>query len=248
MRSVWAVAFLVSALLHLILLLGVQFEGGVPSIGSFSAPVTLVQPATGTRVEQIAIVADDLVEDDALPVRFPVPRIRFDVPSIPGLPVVRDVPPGAITPPRGARSFRERLEPGALTPQVWVPTSPIHSSLDKESAAAARLSGRLDAYNDSVALAAAAAARAVDWTKTDADGGRWGVSPAGLHLGDITIPIPVNFSAGPGKRDEIAGRVRDWNELQSQAERMGGKETFEERVKAIRERKAKERSEGKTPP
>jgi hypothetical protein len=99
-----------------------------------------------------------------------------------------------------------------------------------------------------VALAAAAAARAVDWTKTDADGGRWGISPEGLHLGDITIPIPVNFSPGPGKRDEVAGRVRDWSEIQSQGSRMEGKETFEERVKAIRERKEKERKEGGAPP
>ena len=85
-------------------------------------------------------------------------------------------------------------------------------------------------------------------TRTDEDGGRWGVSPDGIHLGDITIPVPINLSPGPGKRDEVAGRVRDWGEIQTQAQRQGGKETFEERVKAVRERKEREREQQRQDP
>lgn len=244
-RSVWVTAFTVSALLHLILFLGVQIDArSGPADIRRGAPLLIVQPAAGTRVEQIAIVPDDPELEGDVPVTFPEPRFQFEAPTIPGLPVVRDVPPGAVTPERVPSSFRERLSPGARTPEVWLPPSPIHSPLTKEAAAAARLSGRLDAYNDSMALAAAAAARAVDWTTTDAEGRRWGVSPGQLHLGDITLPLPIQFQ----QSEEAAGRVRDWNEIQAQGSRVEGKETFEERVKAIRERKAKERREGPPPP
>ena len=39
--------------------------------------------------------------------------------------------------------------------------------------------------------------------------------------------------------------MRDWGEIQSQAAQQEGKETFEERVKAVRERKAREREQQK---
>ena len=60
--------------------------------------------------------------------------------------------------------------------------------------------------------------------------------------------VPINLSPGPGKRDEVAGRVRDWGEIQTQAQRQEGKETFEERVKAVRERKEREREQQRQDP
>jgi hypothetical protein len=247
-RSAWLVGFTLSVALHLVLLFSARFDL-LPRSGDVtrSAPVTVVRPAVGTHVDRIVVLPDGQVPDPQL---LPRPQVRYDAaPALPTLPAVRGAPaarPDAARP--AARTFRERLMPDERDAQVWMPPSPINAPLDAEAAARARLAGKLDAYNDSVALAAASAARAVDWTKTDANGGRWGVSPEGIHLGDITIPVPVNFSAGPGRRDEAAGRVRDWGEIQSQAGRAEGRETFEERVRAIRERKERERREGQPPP
>jgi hypothetical protein len=207
-----------------------------------STRVIAVRPAVGTRIERIEVLPPGVTP--AQPEPAPVlPRPELEGPRLPDVPAVRNVPPDATPAPRGASSFEERLRPAQRTPELWRRPSPIQTPSDPETAARARLAGRIDAYNDSVALAAAEAARAVDWTRTDADGGRWGVSPEGIHLGDITIPVPINFSAGPGKRDEVAGRVRDWGEIQSQGARVEGKETFEERVRAIRERKERERAQ-----
>ncbi len=245
-RGAWAAAFGISLLVHLLILFVVRFEDfDADAVAAPATRLIAVRPAVGTRVEQIEVVPGDVLPDE--PSVVIPPRARFDLPGLPDLPVSRDPLP-ADARATGASSFEELLRPGERSAELWRRTSPIHTPLDAESAARARLSGRLDAYNDSVALAAADAARAVDWTRTDEDGGRWGVSPAGIHLGDITIPVPINFSPGPGKRDEVAGRVRDWGEIQAQGDRMEGKETFEERVKAIRERKEKERAEESPPP
>lgn len=240
-RRAWAVAFVVSAVVHLLLLLIVRFDRFRPDTAAVApTEVIAVRPAVGTRIEQIQIVPDDALVERPPEVVFSPPA-RTTAPPSADLPVVRDVPPAAAPGRTGASSFGELLRPGEPIPEVWRPPSPIHSPLDPRAAADARLSARLGAYNDSVALAAAEAARAVDWTRTDEDGGRWGISPQGIHLGDITIPVPINFSPGPGKRDEVAGRVRDWGEIQAQGARVEGQETFEERVKAIRERKERER-------
>ncbi len=248
-RRAWTLAFAVSALAHVLLFLVLRFERtDYTELVSPATRLVAVREAVGTRVEQIQELPPGVIPEEPEPP--PVPRTRFETPPARAdLPVVREAPPAAEAPARRApTSFRELLQPAGRSPEVWRAPSPIHTPLDPRAEASARVSGRLDAYNDSVALAAAQAARAVDWTRTDEDGGRWGVSPEGIHLGDITIPVPINFSPGPGKRDEVAGRVRDWGEIQAQGARQEGKETFEERVRAIRERKERERQEQKPPP
>ena len=106
-----------------------------------------------------------------------------------------------------------------------------------------RVAGSIQAINDSVAAEVAAAERATDWTVKDKDGKRWGVSPGKLHLGDITIPLPVAFATPAGRRDEMNGRLRSFNEIEAQSSRAQIKDSFEERVKAIRARKDRERNE-----
>ena len=46
-----------------------------------------------------------------------------------------------------------------------------------------QLAGRLEEWSDSVALALAAENALTDWTTTDDQGRRWGISPGQLHLG-----------------------------------------------------------------
>jgi hypothetical protein len=105
-----------------------------------------------------------------------------------------------------------------------------------------RVATTITAYNDSMAAAAGAAARATDWTVKDADGNRWGVSPGKFHLGGLTLPLPFQLSTPPGRRDEVAGRVATWNAIQQQSAYVEGREVVKDRVKAIEKRKAAERA------
>lgn len=241
----WIAAIAISIAAHVFLLFGPRFERVTyTDLSTRATRVVAVRPVQGTQIEQIRPVAGDVLPDE--PDVVVQPRTSFENPT--DLPFVREVPPTTEAPAaRGASSFSELLSPAARSREVWRAPSPIHTPLDPRAEANSRIANRVNAYNDSVALAAANAARAVDWTRTDEDGGRWGVSPEGIHLGDITIPVPINLSPGPGKRDEVAGRVRDWGEIQTQAQRQEGKETFEERVKAVRERKERERQQQDPP-
>jgi hypothetical protein len=105
----------------------------------------------------------------------------------------------------------------------------------------ARLAARMNAYNDSVAAEAGARERSTDWTVADGEGGKWGVSPGKVHLGGITLPLPVAFSTPPGRREEVAAKTRSWSETRAQASRAEADDNFQERVKAIRERRQAQR-------
>lgn len=147
--------------------------------------------------------------------------------------------------PVDIRSVRERLRYHLSTPRVWqAPSEDI--ALDEptpQDLVQQRIALQLGEFNDSVAAEAAAAARAKDWTVADADGGKWGISPEGIHLGSITIPLgDSHFAVAPGRREEFAGRVRTWNELQEQAVREEARGEFKDRVKAIEERMNRERA------
>ena len=61
-------------------------------------------------------------------------------------------------------------------------------------------------------------------------------------LGPITLPLPFYF--GPPREDAVT--AEEWAEIQRQAGQGDIDETFEERVRAIRERKAREAAEGDT--
>ena len=51
------------------------------------------------------------------------------------------------------------------------------------------------------------------------------------------------FRPPPGRREDLASRMRNWSEIQDQAARVEGREVFDDRVKAIRERMDRERRE-----
>lgn len=99
-----------------------------------------------------------------------------------------------------------------------------------------RLAQLIEEYEDSAAALAALEAERNDWTVGE-EGNKWGVSPGKLHLGPITLPFP--FYLGPTR--EEAARQADWAEIQRQAGQVGADEEFKERVKAIRERKEREK-------
>jgi hypothetical protein len=171
-----------------------------------------------------------------------VPRvIPVPVPGPPTAPPNDGGRPGA----SGAPSIADRVGPRmGNNPNLWVnPPTPGDPPLTPDEAVRARVAGRLSAFNDSMRLAAAAAEKAVDWTVKDKNGGRWGVSPKGIHLGGITLPLPIQFSAPPGRRDDVNAAVRNWSEIQAQRANAEVDESIQDRIKAIRARKEAERRE-----
>jgi len=119
--------------------------------------------------------------------------------------------PGGLQPtaPAGSQpSAADRLRRGYADPQLVRPVDRLPpEELTEGEWLRLRLADRLGIYNDSAAAEAAAKLRATDWTVKDKNGGRWGVSPGQIHLGDVTLPLPFGFSPPPGRREEIAGRV-----------------------------------------
>ncbi|MBI4541030.1 MAG: hypothetical protein HY704_16130 [Gemmatimonadetes bacterium] len=168
------------------------------------------------------------------------PEAERPVPAQPG-PAAADRP----GPAAGGRAptAAERLRPRLGDPRLWRPPDEALTRLTPEERMRIRLYVTLEAINDSLAAEADAVARATDWTITDKDGNRWGVSPGQIHLGKITLPLPVGFVAPPGKRQEAEARMRDASDLERGAAAAQAQEVWKERAKAIRERKDRERAE-----
>ncbi|HSK21129.1 MAG TPA: hypothetical protein VK912_18380 [Longimicrobiales bacterium] len=244
-------AILVSALVHLIILFGLSFRTQVePRVPS--APISrIIHVAPAMQAYDIVQVAGEVAPIEVQVMERAPPRTEPVRPTPPGaVPVETEI--GRAPEREDPRSVRDRLRYHLTTPQLWRPPSEeIVAEPTPQEIVQRRIAAQLGEYNDSVAAEAAAAERAMDWTVKDADGGRWGVSPGAIHLGSITIPVgDSHFAVAPGRREEFAGRVRTWNELQDQAVREEAKGEFKDRVKAIEERMNRERAArvGTTPP
>ncbi len=145
----------------------------------------------------------------------------------------------------GLPSAAERLRPHPESKRLWAPASPALTRLTKEERMQLALSGRLKEWQDSVQRADSISASATDWTFTDKEGRRWGVTPGELHLGKITIPLPFSFGVTPGNRSAAELRTWEWNAIQQLNTQEGIRQDWKERAKAIRERMDKQRAAAK---
>jgi hypothetical protein len=236
-----AIALLGSIAIHFAILYLISFS--VDTRGDYSPPPRVVIPERAMRAYDIAPVAAATA-----PIEVQIERRRQEQ----ELPAA--VLPFGVTPPSDAEgapgtdpgtAVRDPLHYRMGAREVWRPQAPLPSrELTPDERVRARVAAELKQYNDSIAAEADAAAKALDWTVKTEDGGRWGFSPKGVHLGGVTIPeflIPRPFVSAE-KRAEFAGRERNWAEIQRQAERIEIRETFDERVRAIRERTEQERA------
>lgn len=248
-RSIFIVAVAIAALLHLVLFLTVSFELDPAPVRAPHVAVRSfrVDPRVQTydidvvQAPDVPVVLPPRVETPPVPVQ-PAPLQAPLVPA-PAGEVVAPAPDAAAERARGAL---ERLSRGYGNPQLFGEAPPLPlEELTEKDLLRLRLEVLLGMYNDSLAAEAAARTRATDWTTRDASGNRWGISPGKIHLGKITLPLPFGFSAPPGRREEVAAKVRSWYETQSQASRLEAEETFEQRVKAIRERQKAQRDSTK---
>jgi hypothetical protein len=257
-------AIVVSAVLHLLLLTVLLLTDAVrlPDFGSLleePAPIgrerVVLMPIDGfpgPRTTATPSAIEPIVTTPAPPIRAPSPT--GGVPS-PAPALVEPAAPsgripgfgegeGAGAAGAGVESARERFNRAieALRPREMSPLL-RDASLDRlrtdAERAQLRAYARIRALNDSIIAEIEAGRRATDWTWTDEQGRRWGISPGKLHLGGITIPLPLSTTGSREDRDLL----REWQEIQAQAEQGAIDETFDERVEEIRARRDAERAE-----
>ena len=214
------------------------FTVAVPQRQAVPASPTRPMAFPGLRVYDVQAV----VEETAPP-EEQVAQDRPEEPSrVPPTRSEAEAEPGEAAeagPADRTLSPAERLRPRDIgDPRLWAPLPwVVEAPPTPAEAATEHLARRLGELNDSLALEADAARRAVDWTIKGKDGKRWGISPDGIHLGGITLPAP---SFGPKSQ-----RERDWEESQGQADRARIRDRFDQRAKELRERKDRERQERK---
>jgi hypothetical protein len=195
----------------------------------------------GTELVNLRELPDEPDPDALPPEEEPEPKIPIlpvETPA-PGAGDSRrtDLPGESIPGPTAA----ERLRPKEGDLRLWAPVNPELTRLSREELMRLLLVAELEDAADSMAVAAEIARRATDWTYTDEDGRKWGVSPGKIHLGDITLPLPFGFGASPFTREQNAGRAWAWDDIDQAARRKGVQDVWKERAEAIRRRRDAER-------
>lgn len=229
-----AVSFglIASVLLHLLFVrlspLVVRYIEPDPS---YRAPRPRAQVPEGMRVVELQITETPVEQPQPVPEPEPPP----EQPEAEAAEGVADRP---LTP-------AERLRPRVGDWRLWlaVPLARRTDLTPEEKAAELerRLHAMLEQYDDSMAAELMRQAESMDWTVGE-DGNKWGVSPGQIHLGPITLPLPLYL--GPGRESEQM--LGDYEAIRRQAGQAEIDETVEERIKAIeRERKAKEEARKK---
>lgn len=142
------------------------------------------------------------------------------------------------TSPADSISAADRLAPRVVDPRLWEPMVLLPLELSIEDVEA-RVGAAIEMMSDSALAEAEAAVRARDWTVEDDSGGRWGISPGKIHLGKVTLPLPIWIPVSV--EDDL--EQQRWYGLDRDLERARILESFQERVKAIRERRDRERTE-----
>jgi hypothetical protein len=241
-RRVLVPAFAISVLVHAAAFLLIRFDTDTDRVVSRPPVPSLVNVEPVMRAYDVAVVAAGAAPVEAqLEERRAVREAAADRAWGPEPDVAAEAPPRG----QSAASVQDRLRYRMGSGEVWRPQAPLPADeLSPDDVVRARVAAQLQQFNDSVAAEGAAAARATDWTVKDGNGGRWGVSPGSLHLGNVTVPLPFALSTPPGRREEVAGRIRSWTEIQDQAARAEGRQIFDDRVRAIRERADQERAAG----
>lgn len=232
----------ISLVLHVVgILLYSVLLGPGSSGGPLDADRREATRPDGIEVVQVTEVPEDDLERPPEPEERPRP-----VPAVP-TPPPEATPEG--DPEAGARGETEepadglgaadRVRATRADARLRAPLPEDVVGLSEEQIAQLELLWALEELNDSAAAIAAAARRATDWTYTDGEGRRWGFSPGKIHLGGITLPMP-SFG-GPYDPDAWKGSIQA--DLERAAGSSEARLSQEERAKAIRERRDRERRE-----
>jgi hypothetical protein len=232
----------VSAVAHLLILaLYPLLFGPTSPLPSPGAPEDPERLPEGVRV--VAVIESIEPEPDSdrplVPEPDVVPREQIPTPEQPADPGP-DEERAEVSPT--VPSVAERLRPRMADPRLWAPLDPEQLHLTDLERAELLLRGMIQNWNDSAAVAAALSGRALDWTFTDEEGRRWGLSPGRLHLGDFSIPLPFSFQVSPGQREEWERRQWELEDMARGTASAEIRDTWAERAREIRRRMEEERA------
>lgn len=244
-RTAFRVGLAVSLLFHVVVVGFLSRELHVAVPGDDAAP--LPTPRTPEGVRMVRVQAPEETE--------PLPRPERPVPPEPeqeepeedeaaGEPVPADRPAeeGGEETAETASNI-DRLTPREGDARLW--RDFWDEDLDERylghTRADSAIRAILGTYLDSLRLTEEQLRRARDWTVGEGDE-KWGISPEGIHLGDITIPLPVGqlFSPTGPRRRELERELRELEAIQRQEALREAAETREERIEEMRERSREE--------
>lgn len=179
---------------------------------------------------------------EAEPERVEAPET--DVTAAPGVAGAEEpgAPPSAGEEEEEGLTNAERLTVRFSDARLWFdPRDPFlyGDRLERFARADSAVRAILREWLDSLALSDEQRRRAMDWT-IEKDGERWGISPEGLHLGNITIPIPFGFAPTGPKRREFEQAIRDLREIELQNLRLELEAIADERREEMRKRSEEE--------
>ena len=233
-RGPWAVGLGVSVAVHLVLLLMYGGVAGPPTV-SVSPTGEGISEIQGMELLNLVARAEDEPDRPDDP-----DTERQAVPVLPTTPSQREAEgrPGEAAPERApdpgplGPTAADRLRVRVGDERLWAPlASDELGELTMQQFLESDLAWRLGLWQDSAAMELARQRRSLDWTWTDDEGGRWGVSPEGIHLGSVTLPLPAFIDAEVA-RGTAQGLV--WETLQDRAEAMRRRRDAE-REEAARE-------------
>jgi len=238
-RHAMSVGLVISAALHVILVL--LYAVGLDRWGPTEAVIgvrSLSNSFSGMQVVRVVeiISPESLLESiDEQPELEPVLETEVVQPNVG--PVEVSDPENFFRGVRAAEVLRVR----SSDVRLWREARPELFELTEAERMELMLEGRLEMWADSVAAALVAEDALTDWTTTDANGRRWGVSPGKIHLGDVTLPLPVYFSGNSWQREQSARRAWEDQDILNGANSQAARASWKERAEAIRRRKDRER-------
>jgi hypothetical protein len=231
----------ISAVLHLVAIaLYPSFSQGIPEWAprfGGPAPLSVPQGIELVNLEELPASPDaeiPLPREEPEP-EMPVVTVEVAEPEVAG-PPGPDRPAAFEAEAEEPLTAAERLRPRAGDLRLWAPVDPELARLSEEQIMRLMLIAELEALGDSMALAEELARQALDWTHTDSEGRKWGVSPGKLHLGDLTLPLPFAFGAPPGRAEQVRDRMWEWDAIERGAATGEIMRTWRERDEQIRRR------------
>lgn len=145
------------------------------------------------------------------------------------------------------------VRPSYTDPRLWLPTGPVVAApgqpLTRADSLHNLLADKIHLLNDSMALANGNRRDPTDWTFTGKDGRKYGIDQKYIRLGKFSIPtailgmLPLNVQANPVAMERQRTMNAMSREIAEQAARVSRDDDFRAAVRALRERKDKERRE-----
>jgi hypothetical protein len=239
-RRVVAIAFALSFAIHVlaVLMFPVATRFFRPDGMSFRPPTTAGEPR---GLQMLDLVEVSTTVDPEEP-EDPEEIEQVETPNVTPLPVRIEGDPGAGEFAPLPISGAERIRPRFSDARLWQPIQETITKLSDQQREELLLAGRIGEFYDSLAIVEEAERKLTDWTFTDDDGKRWGFADGKIYLGDTVLPGTHIFGVPVGKRDEVAERMWQWEEIQRQGARAEVIESWKERQDAIRERRNRERA------